>query len=167
MLIVDEAWRILDYAAAFLESFARTVRKYGGSLVVCTQDLSSFDNSKGDRKSQAAVHECCTWKLIGQQDEEGIATFHNSTNYQKYVGLIESVHKHPENKYAEMLISTNKTKIVGRLVTDPFSVAMYSTEKEDFNFLEVQEKQGVPLREALRDLARNKYGLKTEYPNAN
>ncbi len=160
MLIVDEAWRILDYAAAFLESFARTVRKYGGSLVVCTQDLSSFDNSKGDRKAQAAVHECCTWKLIGQQDEVGMATFYESENYKKYAGLIESLHKHPENKYAEMLISTNQTKVVGRLVTDPFSVAMYSTEKEDFNFLETEEKQGIHLQDSLRKLATEKYGLK-------
>lgn len=160
MLIVDEAWRILDYAAAFLESFARTVRKYGGSLVVCTQDLSSFDNSKGDRKAQAAVHECCTWKLIGQQDEVGMATFYESENYKKYAGLIESVHKHPENKYAEMLISTNQTKVVGRLVTDPFSVAMYSTEKEDFNFLETEEKQGIHLQDSLRKLATEKYGLR-------
>lgn len=52
-------------------------------------------------------------------------------------------------------------------MTDPFSVAMYSTEKEDFNFLEVQDKKGVPLRDALRSLARDKYGLKTEYPYAN
>jgi conjugal transfer ATP-binding protein TraC len=162
MLIVDEAWRILDYAAGFLESFARTVRKYGGSLVICTQDLSSFDNSKGDRKSQAAVHECCTWKLIGQQDEVGMATFYESESYKKYAGLIESVHKHPENKYAEMLISTNQTKVIGRLVTDPFSIAMYSTEREDFNFLENAEKQNVPLLEALRQLATEKYGLKTE-----
>jgi len=162
MLIVDEAWRILDYAAVFLESFARTVRKYGGSLVVCTQDLSSFDNSKGDRKAQAAVHECCTWKLIGQQDEVGMATFYESENYKKYAGLIESVHKHPENKYAEILISTNQTKVVGRLVTDPYSIAMYSTESDDFNYLENAEKQNIPLQDALRRLAIQKYGLKAE-----
>lgn len=162
MLIVDEAWRILDYAAVFLESFARTVRKYGGSLVVCTQDLSSFDNSKGDRKAQAAVHECCTWKLIGQQDEVGMATFHESESYSKYAGLIESVHKHPENKYAEMLISTNQTKVVGRLVTDAYSVAMYSTESDDFNFLERAEKENIPLQDTLRRLAVEKYGLKIE-----
>lgn len=162
MLVVDEAWRILDYAAPFLESFARTVRKYGGSLIVCTQDLSSFDNSKGDRRAQAAVHECCTWKLIGQQDEVGMATFQNSESYGKYAGLIASVHKHPENKYAEMLISTNQTKVIGRLVTDPFSTAMYSTESEDYNFLETQEKKGLPLQESLRYLAVEKYGLQLE-----
>ena len=71
MLVVDEAWLIMDFAASFLERFARTVRKYGGSLVVCTQDLSSF--SKGS--SQRAILESSTWKLILQQKEEGITTF--------------------------------------------------------------------------------------------
>jgi hypothetical protein len=100
--------------------------------------------------------------LIGQQDEVGMATFYESESYKKYAGLIESVHKHPENKYAEMLISTNQTKVVGRLVTDPFSVAMYSTESDDFNYLEKAEKQNVPLQDALRHLAIDKYGLKAE-----
>lgn len=35
MIIVDEAWMLLDYAAGFFAEFARTVRKYGGSLVTC------------------------------------------------------------------------------------------------------------------------------------
>ncbi|MCP3848685.1 MAG: TraC family protein [Gammaproteobacteria bacterium] len=160
MLVVDEAWKILDYAAPFLESFARTVRKYGGSLVIITQDLSSFDNTKGDKKSQAAIHECSTWKLIGQQDEAGMESFAKSEAYGNYTGLIKSVHKHPENKYAEIMISTNKAKVVGRLVTDPYSVAMYSTESEDFNFLEERDKQGVPADEAVMMLAKEKYGLK-------
>jgi hypothetical protein len=37
---------------------------------------------------------------------------------------------------------------------------MYSTEKEDFNFLETAEKQGMPLLDSLRKLATEKYGLK-------
>ncbi|NRB10868.1 MAG: TraC family protein [Rickettsiaceae bacterium] len=159
MLVVDEAWKILDYAAPFLESFARTVRKYGGSLVIITQDLSSFDNSKGDKKSQAAIHECSTWKLIGQQEEAGLETFGKSEAYEKYLGLIKSVHKHPENKYAEMMICTNKAKVVGRLVADPYSVAMYSTEKDDFNLLKKLEDQGVAVEDAVMDLAKQRYGL--------
>jgi hypothetical protein len=67
------------------------VRKYGGSLVVCTQDLSSFSNECGTRKSQAAVLESSTWKLILAQKEEGIESFAKSRAYEKYLGLIKSV----------------------------------------------------------------------------
>jgi conjugal transfer ATP-binding protein TraC len=39
VLIVEEAWMILDYSAKFLESFGRTVRKYGGSLIIFMQNF--------------------------------------------------------------------------------------------------------------------------------
>lgn len=156
MLIVDEAWMILDYAANFLEGFARTVRKYGGSLVVCTQDLASFTNDCGTRKAQAAVLESSTWKLILQQKEEGIQSFAKSKAYSKYLSLIESVKK--AKTYSEVLINTDGATIVGKLAVDPYSIAMFSTEQEDFNFLAKQEKQGIKKHEAIKMLANSKYG---------
>jgi conjugal transfer ATP-binding protein TraC len=163
MLVVDEAWMILDYAASFLERFARTVRKYGGSLVVCTQDLSSFDNKCGTRKSQAAVLECSTWKLIMAQKEEGLEAFAASKAYEKYIDLIGSVRKCSSNKFSEVLISTNGVNVVGRLAVDPYSTALFSTEDKDFTFLLKKEKEGVSKHEAIIDLSR-KYGVLPELP---
>ena len=163
MLLVDEAWVILDYAASFLERFARTVRKYGGSLVVCTQDLSSFDNKCGTRKSQAAVLECSTWKLIMAQNEEGLEAFAASKAYEKHVDLISSVRKCSSNKFSEVLISTNGVNVVGRLAVDPYSTALFSTEDKDFTFLLQKEKEGVSKHEAIIELSR-KYGTLPELP---
>jgi conjugal transfer ATP-binding protein TraC len=157
MLVVDEAWMILDYAASFLERFARTVRKYGGSLVVCTQDLSSFANTCGTRKSQAAVLESSTWKLILAQKEEGIESFAKSKAYEKYIGLISSVRKCSANKFSEVLISTNGVNVVGRFVADPYSTALFSTEDKDYAFLLQKEKEGVSKHEAILALSK-KYG---------
>jgi type-IV secretion system protein TraC len=157
MLVVDEAWMILDYAAGFLERFARTVRKYGGSLVVCTQDLSSFSNECGTRKSQAAVLESSTWKLILAQKEEGIESFAKSRAYEKYLGLIKSVRKCSLNKFSEILISTNGVNVVGRFAADPYSTALFSTEDRDFSFLLQKEKEGVPKHQAILELSK-KYG---------
>jgi type IV secretory pathway VirB4 component len=157
MLIVDEAWMILDYAASFLERFARTVRKYGGSLVVCTQDLSSFTNENGSRKSQAAVLESSSWKLILAQKEEGIETFAKSKAYEKYIGLISSVRKCSSNKFSEVLISTNGVNVVGRFVADPYSTALFSTEDKDYAFLLQKEREGVSKHEAILALSK-KYG---------
>jgi type-IV secretion system protein TraC len=157
MLIVDEAWMILDYAASFLERFARTVRKYGGSLVVCTQDLSSFTNENGSRKSQAAVLESSSWKLILAQKEEGIETFAKSKAYEKYICLISSVRKCSSNKFSEVLISTNGVNVVGRFVADPYSTALFSTEDKDYAFLLQKEREGVSKHEAILALSK-KYG---------
>lgn len=157
MLVVDEAWMILDFAASFLERFARTVRKYGGSLVVCTQDLSSFNNKCGTRKAQAAVLECATWKLIMQQNNVGMEAFANSEAYKKYVPLISTIRKCAQNKFAEVLIMTDGASVVGRLVTDPYSTAMFSTEDKDFTFLKQKEREGVSKHEAILWLSK-KYG---------
>jgi conjugal transfer ATP-binding protein TraC len=153
MLIVDEAWMILDYAASFLEGFARTVRKYGGSLVVCTQDLSSF--KKGE--AQSAILESSTWKLIMQQSEVGIETFAKSEQYQNMLDLIRSVRKCDRNKFSEILFDTNGAKVVGRLAVDPYSAALYSTESDDYALLQALQKQGMPKDEAILVLAK-KYG---------
>lgn len=157
ILIVDEAWMILDYAANFLERFARTVRKYGGSLVVCTQDLTSFSNECGTKKSQAAILECSTWKLILQQKEEGIQAFAKSRAYEKYLGLIKSIKKCSNNKYSEVLINTDGATIVGRFATDPYMTAMFSTEDKDFAYLQAREKAGISKHDALLELSK-KYG---------
>lgn len=157
MLIVDEAWMILDYAASFLERFARTVRKYGGSLVVCTQDLTSFSNENGDRNAQAAVLECSTWKLILQQKAEGIESFGKSPAYQKYLGLIKSIRKCSSNKFSEVLINTDGATVVGRFAADPYSTAMFSTEDKDYEFLLQQERLGVKKHDAILKLSK-KYG---------
>ena len=157
MLVVDEAWMILDYAASFLERFARTVRKYGGSLVVCTQDLSSFSNECGTRKSQSAVLESSSWKMILAQKEEGIETFAKSKAYEKYIALISSVRKCSANKFSEVLISTNGVNVVGRFVADPYSTALFSTEDQDFTFLLQKEREGLSKDEAILELSK-KYG---------
>jgi conjugal transfer ATP-binding protein TraC len=153
MLIVDEAWMILDYAASFLEGFSRTVRKYGGSLVICTQDLSSFTKSS----AHAAIFECATWKLMMQQSESGLETFAAREEYKNLIPLIKSLRKCDRNKFSEVLIDTNGAKVVGRLAVDPYSTALYSTEHSDYAYLKAAEQKGVPIAEAVLALAA-KYG---------
>ncbi len=157
MLIVDEAWMILDFAANFLERFARTVRKYGGSLVVCTQDLTSFSNVCGTKKANAAVLESSTWKLILQQNADGMKTFNAHEGYKKYSSLIQSLRKCPNNKFSEVLIHTDGATVVGRLATEGYSTALFSTENSDFNYLLRAEKEGLSIHESILELSK-KYG---------
>ena len=161
MLVVDEAWLILDEAAGFLEGFSRTVRKYGGSLVVITQSMGSFENLKGDRKSQEAVLESSTWKLILGQNESSLQAFARNDAFRPMVPLIKSIRKCENNKFSEVLISTDGANIVGRVIVDPYSVAIFSTEKEDYNFLVQKEREGLTKDQALMELTK-KYG---ELPN--
>ncbi len=151
LLIVDEAWMILDFCATFLEAFARTVRKYGGSLATCVQDLASFQAGK----SQKAIFANSTWKAVLKQTS--LETFAETGEFKDYLPLIESVTKESSGKYSEVLIQTSGLITVGRLVLDPYSVALFSTEQEDFNFLAKEKAAGKSKDVAVRELAK-KYG---------
>ncbi|RYE27415.1 MAG: conjugal transfer protein TraC [Sphingobacteriaceae bacterium] len=151
LLIVDEAWMILDFCANFLEAFARTVRKYGGSLVTCVQDLASFNAGR----SQKAILENSSWKAVLKQTN--MESFRESDAFKNSIGLVESITKETNNKYSEVLLQTSGLVIVGRLVLDPYSVALYSTEQEDFHFLSQCKAKGMSKDEAVTELSK-KYG---------
>ena len=152
LLIVDEAWMILDYSAKFLESFGRTVRKYGGSLVICVQNFTDFHKSD-ERRS---ILENSAWTVILKQDEKGLSSFNASDGFKDIVPLIESISLVP-GKYAEALLISTGLKVVGRLSLDPYSQGLYSTDATDFKYLLEAKRKGLSKDKAVKELAK-KYG---------
>jgi hypothetical protein len=143
---------ILDYAAKFLESFGRTVRKYGGSLVTCVQNFTDFQKSD-ERRS---ILENSAWTVILKQDEKGLGSFGASEAFKDMVPLIESISLVP-GKYAEALLISTGLKVIGRLSLDPYSQSLYSTEGSDFKYLLEAKRKGLSKDEAVKALAK-KYG---------
>lgn len=152
MIIVDEAWMLLDYSAGFFAEFARTVRKYGGSLVTCVQNFS--DLQKTDQHK--AILENSTWTILLKQDEKGLSAFKESEAFKDKLHLIKSVSLVP-GKYSEMLISATGVNVVGRLVLDEYSSALYSTDSADFNYLKRAQDDNISLDAAIERLAKRKY----------
>lgn len=152
LLIVDEAWMILEHSAKFLENFCRTVRKYGGSLVICVQNYSDFHKS-AERKS---ILENSSWTVILKQDEKGLTSFKEADLFNDMLPLIESISLVP-GKYAEMLLCATGLKVIGRLALDPYAQSLYSTDSSDFRFLQDARKKGISKDEAIKELAK-KYG---------
>jgi len=72
-LLLDEAWQMLRGGAMadFIETYARTCRKYGASLVTATQSLNDYYKSAGS----IAALENSDWFVILQQKPETIADF--------------------------------------------------------------------------------------------
>lgn len=153
LIIVDEAWMLLDYAAGFFAAFARTVRKYGGSLVTCVQNFNDLQKTDQHR----AILENSTWTMLLKQDEKGLEAFKDSEAFKDKVPLIKSISLVP-GKYSEMLISATGVNVVGRLVLDEYSNTLYSTDSDDFNFLKKAQEQGIGLDVAIEELALRKYG---------
>jgi type-IV secretion system protein TraC len=152
MLIVDEAWMILEHSAKFLAEFARTIRKYGGSLVVCVQNYN--DLTKGEY--QNAILQNSSWTILLKQDEKGINSFKESEAFKDIVPLIRSI-SIEEGKYAEMLIYATNLKIIGRLVLDPYSKIMFSTDSEVFTQIQKLLSQGECLEKIIEKIAKEKY----------
>lgn len=152
VLIVDEAWRIIDHSVGFLEAFARTVRKYGGSLITCVQEFKDFDNGP---KHQAILNNS-SWTAVLRQEPAGIGQMRHSEKFKNCVPLIETLTKDAENKYSEIMIMGSNLRVVGRLVVDPYSECLYSTESEDYGFLHQCRNNGVDKDAAIRELIKRK-----------
>lgn len=148
MLIVDEAWMILDKSAKFLAEFARTIRKYGGSLAVCVQNYSDLEISD-DRR---AILQNSTWTILLKQDEKGISSFKESEAFKDIVPLIKTL-SIQKNHFAEMLIYSTGIKVVGRLVLDKFSKILYSTDAEIFSSIRHLTNSGMSLEDAIAKIA--------------
>lgn len=148
MIIVDEAWMLLDFAASFFAAFGRTVRKYGGSLVICVQNFMDLQKTIEHR----TILENSTWTVMLKQDEKGLEAFKNSEAFKDMVPLIQSVSMVP-GKYSEVLLYSTGIKVVGRLVLDDYSKALYSTDAADFAYLRTEAMLGKNLDEAIESLA--------------
>jgi hypothetical protein len=86
-----------------------------------------------------------------------MAAFSASDSYKKHVPLIASIRKCSQNKFSEVMINTDGATVVGRLATDAYSTAMFSTEDTDFKFLMQKEREGLSKHEAIMALSK-KYG---------
>lgn len=151
MIIVDEAWMLLDFAASFFAAFVRTVRKYGGSLVICVQNFMDLHKSQDHR----TILENSTWTILLKQDDKGLGAFKESEAFKDMIPLLQSISFIP-GKYAEALLYTTGVTVIGKLVLDDYSKALFSTDSADFNFLRRKRAEGVSLDEAVEQLAMTK-----------
>ena len=153
IIVVDEAWMLLDFAASFFAVFVRTVRKYGGSLVICVQNFMDLQKTENHRTILANS----TWTIMLKQDEKGLEAFKSSEAFKDMLPLISSISLSP-GKYSEMLIYTTGIKVIGRLVLDNYSKALYSTNAVDFSYIKAATNNGQALDAVVEELAIRKYG---------
>lgn len=156
MLIVDEAWLLLDYSAGFFAAFSRNLRRYGGSLVICTQcfaDLQTAGVTQDNNNHRRAIFENSAWKI--NLPPGSFTDFEAHSEFKEKVPLLKSL-SFERGKYSEMLLSSSGIDVVGRLILDPFSEAVFSTESTDFNFLGKQEAAGIPMEQAIDNLIKEK-----------
>ena len=155
MFIFDEAWLLLSglSCADFISNATRTARKYKGSIVLATQLMTDYFNESSP--AATAAFNTSTWKIIMNQNSDAIESWKSHPQLQDYAssaGLMnhmKSIHSRPPH-YAEIaLFSENMKGVVGRLMLDPFSRILYSTNADEFRNVNENLAAGMSIEKAI------------------
>lgn len=153
MLLIDEAWQLLrgGSMSSFVETYARTCRKYGGALVTATQSVNDFYKSDGAR----AALENSDWMLVLQQKPETVGEIASSGRIEMDEMTRRIIHSLTRNgtEYSEVFIKGPETQALGRLVLDRFSAKAYSSSPADFAAILDMQAAGLSVEEAVERLA--------------
>ena len=149
LLLIDEAWAMLKGGSMgeFVETYARTARKYGGALATATQSLNDYYKSDGAR----AALENSDWMLVLQQKPETIADFRKEARLDmddRTETLIRSL-KRSGTEYSEIYLKGPEMEAVGRLVLDPLSATIFSSDPETYADIHRHVENGMPLERAV------------------
>ena len=135
----------------FVETYARTCRKYGGALATATQSLNDYYKSDG----ATAALENSDWMLILQQKPETIADFRRAKRLDmddRTETLIRSL-KRQGNAYSEVFIKGPETETIGRLVLDDYSATLFSSSPQTFAAIDAEIARGHQLADAIERVA--------------
>jgi len=149
-LIVDEAWTLLrsPTTASFLEDVLRTHRKLNSSAVMVTQQITDFEGRTGE-----AIRANAPNRIFLQQTSETILAMTRlldlSPEDKELLTRVRTV----KGKFSEMLVQSTETRGIARLVQDPYSYWLSTTDPRDQQRLEALIREKGSLRAALQEAA--------------
>ena len=152
-LVIDEAWALLGEGAAgeFIAGFARRCRKYGGAMITGTQGIDDYYRTEGAR----AAFENSDWAITLRVKSEAVDAMRKSERLkvdEHTADLIRSLQV-SKGEYSELLIMGAHGRHVGRLVLDPFSATLFSSDPQVFAEIEALEASGLTPQAAVEAVA--------------
>ena len=156
-ICIDEAWDLLraKQTGPFIETLARRLRKYNGSLVIGTQSLEDFSTTPGAKTAFENSDWMC---LLSQKGTNGTHTLAEKKLSEAQLKALASVTTR-QGEYSEVLIcDTTGNYSISRLILDPFSKLLYSTQAADYAHIKGIMKTGTSVAQAIEQLlAEKKY----------
>ena len=153
-LVIDEAWDLLsgEASAKFIEGLARRARKYRGQLISGSQSMNDYYKNV----AATAAIENTDWLCFLSQKEESIDAIHKNNRLSANQNMINDLKslKVRSGEYSEILIKGPSGYAIGRLILDPYSIALYSSKGEDVSAIHDLKSKGLSLEEALSVRAR-------------
>lgn len=165
LICIDEAWDLLKspQMEGFIETLARRLRKYNGSLVVGTQGVKDFERSYGAR----AAFQNSNWLLMLGKDGDSINILKkdNLIPMDDYMERTLSSLSKEDGKYSEVFIYHKGSgfNTVAQLKLDPFSQMLYSTQAEEFKLIQDLTRSGMSVSEAIEWIFKHQPLLKRGY----
>jgi conjugal transfer ATP-binding protein TraC len=155
-LLIDEAWDLLhgEGSATFIEGLARRARKYGGNITTGTQSVNDYYKTS----ATLAAFENTDWIVLLAQKKESVEMLSQSKKismddtFKQALTSLRMV----DRQYSEALIYGPKGYAIGRLILDPYSIALYSSKASDWSRINDLMDQGHELPSALEQIADEK-----------
>ena len=131
MIIFDEAWQFFretTLLAQVIEEGYRRARKYGGSFVTITQSLLDF---KFFGRVGEVIMGNSAWKFLLQSSDYEKASHEKIIDVGEFeLKILKSV-RNVRPRYSEVFVSGPVGKGVVRLVVDPYTYYVYTTDARD------------------------------------
>ncbi|HZN61527.1 MAG TPA: ATP-binding protein [Planctomycetota bacterium] len=155
-LVVDEAWTLLRTAttAQFLEDVLRTYRKLNAAAVMITQQVTDFEGRTGE-----AIRANAPNRVFLRQTSETVQVMERlldlSAEEKELLGSLTTL----KGRFSEMLILAGAARGVARLIPDPMTYWIATSDPKDNAMLAARiashRDRGAPdpARSALQELA--------------
>lgn len=151
-ILIDEAWDMLkgEGTAKFIEGVVRRARKYTGALITGTQSIDDY-------YANPAAEVCLQnsdWTVFLAQKPETIDRLEANKRLSIPMGFgtrLKSLTSVP-GQFSEMAIKGADGWAFGRLLLDPFSLAVFSSKGSTVENLNRRKAAGMSTVEALKDM---------------
>jgi conjugal transfer ATP-binding protein TraC len=145
-LIVDEAWTLLKSPATarFLENVFRTFRKHRTCALMVSQQVTDFEGTSGEAIRANAPH-----RIFLRQISETLKVMERVLDLKPREKEVLSTLTTVKGQFSEMLILSPRGSGVARLIQDPLTYWLTTTDPADRAILDELLKKH-PLRQALQ-----------------
>lgn len=148
-IVIDEAWDLLrgPGTASFIEGVVRRARKYTGALITGTQSMQDY-------RANPAASVCLEnsdYRIFLAQKPESIDALPSIAPPVKM--LLKSLTSVP-GRFSELAIQMPEGFAYGRLMLDPFSLAVFSSKGATVEKINALKAQGMSTVEAITTLVK-------------
>jgi conjugal transfer ATP-binding protein TraC len=155
LIIFDEAWQFFKESSLLkdvIEEGYRRARKYGGSFTTITQSLLDFE-SFGQVGS--VIMSNSAFKFLLESPDFEKARNKKLIDYDEFTMKILKSVRTPRPRYSEIFMDTPMGTGVARLIVDPYSYYLYTSDAGENTEIEQLVKSGKTYSEALSVMVEN------------